>query len=121
MMKGSGYCKYLVFVLLAGYLSTTYSITSNKHYHILPNGKIVYHVHPFGNDNDHPIKNHTHTPDETIDFQCNTFDFFESSSPLVNNIISKFYFEVNPVYTAPVYTKIIHYSLSLRAPPVTFS
>jgi hypothetical protein len=120
-MRHSGFCKFLVFALLAGYLSTTHSITSKKHYHILPNGKIVYHVHPFGNDNQHPTKNHTHPSGETIDFQCNLLDFQDSAPSLENKPVPECFFEIKPYYSAPLYTKIIHYSLSLRAPPVTFS
>ena len=120
MMQSSGFCKYLVFALLAGYLSTTHSITSNKHYHILPNSKIVYHVHPFNKTNQKPIKNHTHTPGETIDFQCNIFDFQDFASILKSNLTAESFFDIRPYYTAPHHTNIIHYSLSLRAPPVTF-
>ena len=44
-----------------------FNTSNNKHTHILPNGQIVNHAHPFKSDNSStPYQNHKHTPFELI-------------------------------------------------------
>ncbi len=41
--------------------------TVNKHYHLLLNGQIIEHAHPFNTSEDaSPFKNHKHTNNEII-------------------------------------------------------
>ncbi|MEN8121697.1 MAG: hypothetical protein ABFS35_15200 [Bacteroidota bacterium] len=41
--------------------------SNNRHTHILPNGQLINHAHPFKTDNSStPFQNHKHTPFELI-------------------------------------------------------
>lgn len=120
-MQHSGYYKYLIIILLAGYLSTLHIITSTRHFHHLPNGKVVYHAHPLKKDNQQTNNKHTHLPGEISEFQCNIFDFQDFTPIFECALIPEYYFNTKTHYSSPFHSKIIHNNLTLRAPPVTYS
>jgi hypothetical protein len=105
-------------LLLTAYLSVLFLNTLERHYHILPEGGVIYHVHPFQQDNNQSTKQHTHTPGELIDIHSNLFDFqnitlvmgVQHAEPIIHWIIYP--------YQIPFITKTSLTNLSLRAPPV---
>ncbi len=109
---------YLVVILLAGYLSALNIITRDRHYHVLPDGQIIHHIHPVNKNTSQPYNNHTHTPNEYNDFQCNLFDSQEPSTAQENIKTAFKYFVKAYYYSSPFHTKIHHNTKSLRAPPV---
>lgn len=112
--------KFLLFLILPAYFLVLGNSIANRHIHILPNGSVVTHAHPFINDNTSEDKTkHGHTKAEFIFFQLTTIDFFEVSTPLVlSNVYQVFVvsFEIplNCFYTFLQFNN----KLSPRAPPV---
>jgi len=109
---------YLVVILLTVYLSALNIITRDRHYHVLPMGGVIYHIHPVNKNTSQPYNNHSHRPNEFNDFQCNLFDSQEPSTEQEVVKIAFSYFVKAYSYSAPFHTKIHHNSKSLRAPPV---
>lgn len=84
----------------------------------MPDGVVVYHVHPFQKEKNKAAGNHTHKPGDTIDFQCYSFDFQEDTPTNENKYLA---FGIETVcydYIAPFPVRIILKNISLRAPPV---
>jgi len=109
---------YWQILLVAAYLSTIQTIIYEKHFHILPSGDVVYHVHPFSNDAQKNCGGHTHVPGDLDDFQCNFLDFQEPAGLFTYN---KSYVAPNNIkieYSPIHLTSTIHRVISLRAPPV---
>lgn len=71
------YCKYLLLPLLMGYFMVTYTVTRDKHCHILADGRLIFHFHPVDHDQNLPLKNHTHSSGNIYDFQVNFLDYQE--------------------------------------------
>lgn len=109
---------FLIIPLLTGYLSALFITTHEKHCHILPDREVVYHVHPFQKDKNKPSGNHTHHPGETIDFQCNLFDFQENTPLSENKNYACGIETVSYDYISPFPVRITLITISLRAPPV---
>ena len=54
--------KYASVLLLFMLLIVMYNNIANQHYHLLPNGQMVVHAHPFSkSESNEPQKQHTHT------------------------------------------------------------
>ena len=62
------YRKILVSAMILLLLCAYYNVCFNLHYHILDDGRIISHTHPFQKDNDknQQVPNHTHTQTEFI-------------------------------------------------------
>jgi hypothetical protein len=117
-MQNRGYIKLMLPFLIISYLVTLNSITKEKHFHVMPDGSVVYHIHPIDKEQPQPLKNHSHSGCESDYFNCNPFDFqetllqFSDFTPSVQHIEN---------YRQPC-TKILARNIlnciSLRAPPV---
>jgi hypothetical protein len=109
---------YLTVILLTGYLSALNGITRDRHYHVLPNGEVIQHIHPVNKNTPQPYGNHTHSPNEFNDLPFKIFDSQEPSTNQVNVEAEFLYFDIEYCYSPPFRNKIPHNTKSLRAPPV---
>lgn len=112
--------KYLSTVLLFTLLIVMYNNITNQHRHLLPNGQMVVHAHPFSkNENNESQKQHTHNTNQLLFISLinNLFTFLLIVS-FVFNFIQKvtkkqfILFNENSTFLLPN----IHYQL--RAPPI---
>ena len=57
---------FFIAILLPAILWLYFNQAFNGHYHILPNGEIVYHAHPYHHQNstESPFENHQHSKSE---------------------------------------------------------
>jgi hypothetical protein len=112
--------KYVRVLLLFALLAVMYNNITNQHRHVLPNGQIIVHAHPFSkNENNDPQKKHTHNNNQLIIISLinNLFSFIILVSFVLNFIqkITKkqfILFNENNTFIVPA----IHYQL--RAPPI---
>ena len=73
---------WLAFLLIPVYFLVLGSTVKNRHTHVLPNGMVITHSHPFTDAGGKPIQ-HSHTRNQIVFFQLFTFDFFESTPEVV--------------------------------------
>jgi hypothetical protein len=114
----STFFKCLLLILFLGYYG---SITMFYHAHLLVNGVIITHSHPFKSDpnNKGPFQSHSHSSSayNLID-QLNQINW---NSPICTPAIPEppvFYSEILHNYTSPFLQIIFSSSSQLRAPPV---
>lgn len=69
----------LALLLIPVYLLVMGSWVKNRHTHVLPNGTIITHSHPFTDAKTGLPLKHGHTQNQIVFLQLFTFDFFESS------------------------------------------
>lgn len=117
MVKLRKHISWLALLLIPVYFLVLGSSVKNRHTHVLPNGVVITHSHPFTDSNGKPIQ-HGHTRNQIVFFQLFTFDFFDSS-PTV------FLAEETVVFQGEIETSVYNHfpeTLSsvtfLRAPPV---
>lgn len=109
---------YFLIVLLTVYLSAIQTIIHERHFHVLPSGDVVYHLHPFSNDSKKTPEKHTHHPGDYHDFQSNLLDFQEAVE------LCNFKKATDPIFNHKIVfrplhiTRIFHPVISLRAPPL---
>ncbi len=107
-------------VLLFALLTVMYNNITNQHRHLLPNGQIIVHAHPFTkNDGKVPQKQHTHNSNQLLFISLinNLFTFLLLVSfvlRFIQKITKKqiILFNENSTFLFP----IVHYQL--RAPPI---
>lgn len=61
--------RYLVFVMLPAYFIVLQNSITNRHTHMLPNGLVVSHAHPFLGGDKSPKKEHKHSQTQIFFFQ----------------------------------------------------
>jgi hypothetical protein len=105
-------------VLLTGYLSVLFLNTRERHYHILPEGGVIYHVHPFQQDKNQSSDKHTHTSGDLIDLQSNLFDAQNITRGMGVQNVEPVIQWITYLYRIPFIAKHTFNNLSLRAPPV---
>jgi hypothetical protein len=107
----------LALLLIPVYLLVLASWVKNRHTHVLPNGTIITHSHPFTDaETGFPVK-HGHTQNQILFLQLFSFDFFESSPEVfIADQISNFFSETNTVYTAQISISF-RTTAFLRGPP----
>lgn len=118
MVKLRKHIAFLAILLIPVYLLVLGNSIRNRHTHVLPNGVVITHSHPFTDDNGSPVK-HGHTRNQIVFFQLFTFDFFDSAPEVfVATNHHLFQREINVVYTEhfPINTSSTAF---LRGPPVS--
>jgi hypothetical protein len=78
MEKLRKYISILALLLIPVYFLVLGSSVKNRHTHVLSNGVVITHSHPFTDSNGKPIQ-HGHTRNQIVFFHLFTFDFFDSS------------------------------------------
>lgn len=78
MVKLRKHIAFLAILLIPVYLLVMGNSIRNRHTHVLPNGMVITHSHPFTDDKGLPVK-HSHSRNQIVFFQLFTFDFFDSS------------------------------------------
>ena len=108
----------LAVLLIPVYLLVMGNSILNRHTHVLPNGMMITHSHPFTDAKTGlPVK-HNHTPNQVLFYQLFTFDFFQSSPEAVLSINdSPIQSEIKPLYADQFSVGIVSTSF-LRGPPV---
>ena len=108
---------FLAILLVPVYLLVLGSTIKNRHSHVLPNGLVITHSHPFTDSNGEPVK-HSHTPNQVLFYQLFTFDFFQSSPeiyiPADDSPVQR---EINTIY-AEQFSSCTTTTAYLRGPPV---
>jgi hypothetical protein len=108
----------LAILLIPVYLLVMGNSTRNRHTHMLANGLVITHAHPFCDSKTGlPVK-HNHSQNQMLFFQLFTFDFFHSSPEvfLAENDIS-FRHKINVFQAAHISVSFISATF-LRGPPV---
>jgi hypothetical protein len=107
---------FLAILLVPVYLLVLGSTIRNRHSHVLPNGLVITHSHPFTDSNGEPVK-HSHTSNQVLFYQLFTFDFFQSSPEVVVSADdSPVQREINAIYAEQLSSRTVATSF-LRGPP----
>jgi len=117
MKRPRRHINLLALLLIPVYLLVLASWVKNRHTHVLPNGTIITHSHPFTDaKTGFPVK-HGHTQNQILFLQLFSFDFFESSPEVfIAEDFSNFRSETNTVYTAQISISF-RTTAFLRGPP----
>lgn len=116
MMNLRKHISFLVLLLIPVYLLVLMSTIRNRHSHVLPNGLVITHSHPFTDSNGKPIK-HEHSPNQILFYQLFTFDFFQSSPELLVSAEEQtFQEEIKIVYSEIFLSRTLS-TTYLRGPP----
>lgn len=118
MVKLRKHIAFLAILLIPVYLLVLGNSIRNRHTHVLPNGVVITHSHPFTDADGLPVK-HSHTRNQIVFFQLFTFDFFDSA-PEVFVVSGHHLFqrEINAVYTEQ-FSINTSSTAFLRGPPVS--
>jgi len=118
MVKLRKNIQILAVLLIPVYLLVMGNSILNRHTHMLPNGIVITHSHPFTDTKTGlPVK-HNHTPNQVLFYQLFTFDFFQSSPEVFLSINdSPFQREIKTFY-ADQFSVGILFTSFLRGPPV---
>lgn len=111
----------LIFLLtvLPAFLWMEASFISNTHTHILPDGQIVVHAHPLGDNTKPDSENHTHSSSDLV-FWTVISNFFLSDSS-ADYFLNKLYFSEYKSSFAPAALLIEQNTRNIktpRAPPL---
>lgn len=112
--------KHLSILLLFALPTVMYNNLTNQHRHLLPNGQMVVHAHPFSkSEGDNPQKQHTHTANQLfVIAQINnlfslllivSFFYHFIREKFKKNIVS---FSIELIFSFP------NINYQLRAPPL---
>lgn len=112
--------KYLLLASLPAIMLLVYNNTANWHYHILKDGTITKHAHPYTKDAQHnsPFQKHQHTEIELVILtQLTNILFmlvvFLALGSMINNVIWRTGLFPYHVHIKPVALE----NISLRGPP----
>lgn len=116
MVKLRKHISFLAILLIPVYLLVLGSSIRNKHSHVLPNGLVITHSHPFTDSNGEPVK-HSHTNNQVLFYQLFTFDFFQSSPEIFIPVDdSPVHREFSTTYAEQLSTRTVSTAF-LRGPP----
>ncbi len=107
----------LAILLIPLYLLVMGNSILNRHTHVMPNGVVITHSHPFTDSKTGlPVK-HNHTRNQIVFFQLFTFDFCDISPEVIiaDNHASLCY-EIKMWLTEPTPVSFIS-AIFLRGPP----
>ncbi|KOH43304.1 hypothetical protein [Sunxiuqinia dokdonensis] len=116
MMHLRKYIKLFILLLLPVYLVLLGNSMSNMHLHVLSNGMVVKHAHPFDREEDSQ-EHHSHSDAETCYYQAFFLDYFDTAEP-VHPLIADL--SIAEILVQPA---VLHYSFQhtnpnfLRGPP----
>lgn len=117
MIKLRKHITLIALLLIPVYLLVLGSTIRNRHSHVLPNGLVITHSHPFTDADGKPVK-HGHTGNQFLFYQLFTFDFFQSSPELIlSENTHSFQQEIKSVYAETFITRTSSKAF-LRGPPV---
>jgi len=122
MMSFRKVSRIIILFIIPAVLLLFFNASDNKHKHLLANGQIIEHAHPFKSDNSStPFQNHKHTP-----FDLVFLSFLSNSIGLIPILLvfSALFFQLNN-------EKIIFYAKRFvqkhyiekyigRAPPLSY-
>jgi len=108
----------IISLLIPAIIVLFFNHETNKHVHILPNGQIIVHSHPFNKDI--PVQ-HKHSKKELLLFSQIFNSFSSNESPVTFIFISTFFVSIKYFdITKKVQKPILFFKLG-RAPPALFS
>ncbi len=81
MMHLRKYIKLFILLVLPVYLVLLGNSMSNMHLHVLSNGMVVKHAHPFDREADSQ-NHHSHSDSETCYYQAFFLDYFDTVEPV---------------------------------------
>lgn len=85
-MRLRKYIKLFILLVLPVYLVLLGNSMSNMHLHVLSNGMVVKHAHPFERKADSQDR-HSHSDAEACYYQAFFLDFFDTSQPIQQLIV----------------------------------
>lgn len=107
----------LAILLIPVYLLVMGNSILNRHTHVLPNGVVITHSHPFTDSKTGlPVK-HNHSSNQILFFQLFTFDFCDLTPEVIlakNDIVLQF--EIQAFYTDQISDNSLLVNF-LRGPP----
>lgn len=112
--------KYVSVALLFALILLMYNNFANQHRHLLSNGQIVVHAHPFSKKNDNlPEKKHTHNSNELfVISQINNLFSFILLVAFVFKFITKTSFKRAFVSKNETYFSFCYSNIQSRDPPL---
>ncbi|MBL7970233.1 MAG: hypothetical protein JNL03_01825 [Prolixibacteraceae bacterium] len=117
MVQLRKHIQFLAILLIPVYLLVLGSSIKNRHTHVLPNGIIITHSHPFTDAGTGLPLKHSHTKNQILFYQLFTFDFFERTPDCVpDQPVSTLQKEVTACHSEAVTICSLRLS-QLRAPP----
>lgn len=118
MVKLRKHISILAILLIPVYMLVLGSTIRNRHSHVLPNGVVITHSHPFTDAKTGLPLKHGHTSNQVLFYQLFTFDFFQSSPevfiPAGDCPIQR---EINTIYAEQLSHRTVNAAF-LRGPPV---
>ena len=113
------YIKQSILLFLPVYLLLLANSMLNMHMHVLSNGMVVRHAHPFGHDRDqeHDQESHSHSGKEYSFYEGFYLDYCDTAEPLpvLQQLIVKEEIAGKPV--SPNYRFELSALFPLRGPP----
>ncbi|MEA3494845.1 MAG: hypothetical protein U9R42_02300 [Bacteroidota bacterium] len=109
--------KFISYLLLAGFILFLFNNVIFFHSHILPNGEIITHAHPFSKKTDsQPFKSHHHSKEDLVFIQ--NLQLLFAVSFVLFSILKIFYKkEKNLSFKNSIYRFNYLFYLRNRAPP----
>ncbi len=116
MVKLRKHISWLALLLIPVYFLVLGSTVKNRHTHVLPNGVVITHSHPFTDASGKPIQ-HGHSRNQIAFFQLFTFDYFESTPEVVlTEKTDDLQGEIKPIYVSQI-SETPPSAIFLRGPP----
>lgn len=117
MVRLRKHIQILAILLIPVYLLVLGSSIRNRHTHVLPNGIVITHSHPFADARTGLPVEHSHTRNQILFYQLFTFDFFEHTPDTVpDRPVSALYDQF--IACRPEAVTVCTFRLSLlRGPP----
>ena len=112
------YIKVFILLVLPVYLILLGNSMSNMHIHVLSNGMVVRHAHPFSREQESK-EHHHHSGSESNYYQGFFLNYFDTSEPIFNVPVKLYVCQIIelPVISHYVFEASRHYFL--RGPPVS--
>ena len=114
------FSKIIILLVSPAIMLLFFNATSNKHKHILANGRVIEHAHPFKSDNSPtPFQNHKHSP-----FELTLLSFLSNAIGLVPFLLAIAFINFqlrkkrSGVYVKSFVTNALVGNYSGRAPPI---
>ncbi|WP_159521423.1 hypothetical protein [Sunxiuqinia indica] len=118
MMALRKYIKVFILLVLPVYLILLVNSISNMHVHLLSNGVVIQHAHPFDREGESKLP-HQHSHAEYQFYQAFFHNYFDNSAPLPDLEVIRPSYKIVSVPVVQLYCFKSANDQRLRGPPLS--